>query len=166
MSDCQTIRYDSPCGPIELQVRRGKLAAAALCRTRSAAGESRANGAGTGRFAQALARYFAGREVGLARSAMDLAEVGPFRRRVYEALMQVPFGQVVTYGRLAGRIGRPRAARAVGQAVGRNPLPLFIPCHRVVAAGNRLGGFGAGLRWKAALLRHEGWTVKDGRIYR
>jgi methylated-DNA-[protein]-cysteine S-methyltransferase len=76
----------------------------------------------------------------------------------------VRFGEVVTYGELARRAGKPGAARAIGQAMGRNTLPIFVPCHRVVAADSGLGGFGAGLAWKAGLLRHEGWSVSEGRI--
>lgn len=87
---------------------------------------------------------------------IPLAEGGtPFRRAVWDALRRVPFGETVSYGELAARIGRPGAARAVGGAVGANPLLIFIPCHRVLAAGGGLGGFSAGLDAKRALLRLE-----------
>lgn len=79
----------------------------------------------------------------------------PFQLAVWQALRNIPFGEVVTYGELARRIGQPRAARAVGGAVGANPVPIIIPCHRVVAAGG-LGGYGPGLYWKERLLRLEG----------
>jgi methylated-DNA-[protein]-cysteine S-methyltransferase len=65
-------------------------------------------------------------------------------------------GEARSYGEVARAVRRPRAARAVGRAVGANPLPLLIPCHRVLAANGRLGGFGCGLRWKRFLLRLEG----------
>jgi len=87
-----------------------------------------------------------------------------FEQRVYRALLQVEFGRLITYGELAAQAGRPGAARAVGQAMGRNPWPIFVPCHRVVAAGGRVGGFSAGPEWKARLLEHEGWTMVDGRL--
>ncbi|MBC7227112.1 MAG: methylated-DNA--[protein]-cysteine S-methyltransferase [Thermoflexales bacterium] len=80
----------------------------------------------------------------------------PFQRRVWEELRRIPYGQTVTYGELARRVGRPDAARAVGQAVGANPIPIILPCHRVVGANGSLVGYGGGLDIKAALLRLEG----------
>ena len=79
----------------------------------------------------------------------------PFERQVWRALLQVPYGETRTYAWLARQIGRPRAARAVGQALGKNPLPLFFPCHRIVAVKGR-GGFSGGLAIKEFLLRLEG----------
>jgi len=78
-----------------------------------------------------------------------------FQKRVWKELGRIPFGKTITYGRLAGRIRNPAASRAVGNAAGANPLPVFIPCHRLVAAGGKPGGFSAGIRWKNKLLRHE-----------
>ncbi len=78
-----------------------------------------------------------------------------FQRRVWQALQETGWGEVTTYGALAARIGQPGAARAVGQAVGRNPILILIPCHRVLAAAG-LGGFSAGLWRKRTLLRLEG----------
>ena len=69
--------------------------------------------------------------------------------------MQIPYGATQTYGELALRIGKPGASRAVGTACGRNPLPVLVPCHRVVASGGKLGGFSAGLSWKYTLLNLE-----------
>jgi O-6-methylguanine DNA methyltransferase len=79
-----------------------------------------------------------------------------FQLQVWSALQQIPLGRVATYGEIAARIGSPGGARAVGQACGRNPVVLFVPCHRVVATQGRLGGFGSGLELKRALLLHEG----------
>jgi O-6-methylguanine DNA methyltransferase len=79
-----------------------------------------------------------------------------FQRRVWTELRNVPFGQTVSYGELARRIGRPEAARAVGGALGANPIPIIVPCHRVVGADGSLVGYGGGLEIKAALLRLEG----------
>jgi len=82
-------------------------------------------------------------------------EVPPFTRRCLEVLKEIPRGEVRTYGWLAERVGAPRAFRAVGRALASNPLPLFYPCHRVVAKEG-LGGFSAGLVWKRRLLAWEG----------
>src|SRR5262245_53829497 len=89
---------------------------------------------------------------------LDLDGVGPFARQVYEAARKIPTGQTRTYGELAKAVGRPAAARAVGQALGRNPIGLIIPCHRVVAAGGKPGGFSAhgGRATKARMLVIEG----------
>ncbi len=81
----------------------------------------------------------------------------PFQIAVWNELKKIPRGQTRTYGQIAAAIGRPCAARAVGSACGANPLPIFIPCHRVVAK-NGLGGFGSGLPWKKLLLKEEGWN--------
>lgn len=84
-----------------------------------------------------------------------------FQREVYDRLLEVEYGHVVSYGQLARAVGKPDMARAVGQAVGANPLPIVVPCHRVVASDGSLTGFGGGLRAKAALLKLEGIDV-DG----
>ena len=87
---------------------------------------------------------------------LDLAGVGPFPRRVLEQLAQVPYGEVTTYGRLAAQAERPRAARAVGTVMNRNPMPIVLPCHRVVGSTGKLVGYGGGLDRKERLLRLEG----------
>ena len=91
---------------------------------------------------------------------VDLGNLPEFSRAVLKACAGIPRGEVRTYGELATRVGRPHAARAVGQALARNPFPVIIPCHRVVASGGRLNGFGAGLAWKEALLASEGWEFE------
>jgi len=107
-----------------------------------------------------LREYFAGQ-----RTAFDLpldtSTATAFQATVYEELLRVPYGHVITYGELARRVGRPGGARAVGQAVGANPIPIVIPCHRVVSGAGRLGGFSGGLPNKVVLLRLEGVEV-DG----
>jgi methylated-DNA-[protein]-cysteine S-methyltransferase len=87
--------------------------------------------------------------------AVDLALAKPFSRRVLEQLARVPYGEVTTYGALAARAGHPRAARAVGTVMNRNPIPIVLPCHRVVGASGSLVGYGGGLERKETLLRLE-----------
>ena len=91
--------------------------------------------------------------------ALRLVGGTPFQRSVWEGIRSIPRGATISYAELARRIGRPGASRAVGQAVGANPIPLLIPCHRVVGANGGLGGFGGGLPMKRALLRQEGVAV-------
>lgn len=88
--------------------------------------------------------------------ALDLPDQPPFRRRVLEELARIPYGETVSYGRLAERCGRAEAARAVGNAVGRNPVPVVLPCHRVIRADGSPGEYGGGSERKRRLLRLEG----------
>ena len=102
-----------------------------------------------------LDEYFAGtrREFDL---EIDLSPIPVFHRQVLRELVRVPFGQVTTYGALAAKAGRPRAARAVGTVMNRNPVPIVLPCHRVVGSTGALVGYGGGLDRKRALLELEG----------
>jgi O-6-methylguanine DNA methyltransferase len=79
-----------------------------------------------------------------------------FQKSVWNALRKIPFGKTKSYGEIARTIGRPRAVRAVGGACGANPIPVLVPCHRVLAANGKLGGFSGGLKWKRKLLAREG----------
>lgn len=100
-----------------------------------------------------LREYFAGR-----RREFDiqlLLQGTPFQMRVWSALRDIAFGAVVSYGELAGRIGSPRAVRAVGAAVGRNPISVIVPCHRVIGSTGSLTGYAGGLERKRALLELE-----------
>jgi methylated-DNA-[protein]-cysteine S-methyltransferase len=99
--------------------------------------------------------YFAGRRR-VFELPVDLTVLPLFQRTVLEELVRVPFGQVETYGGLAARVGRPRAARAVGGALNRNPVPIVVPCHRVVGSTGKLVGYGGGLERKERLLALEG----------
>ncbi len=106
------------------------------------------------RAARELAEYFAGerRDFSVPRAV----SVGtPFQRRVWEELRRIPYGATISYAELAQRIGKPKAMRAVGSANGRNPVSIMVPCHRVVATGGGLGGYGGGLERKLKLLRLE-----------
>jgi methylated-DNA-[protein]-cysteine S-methyltransferase len=87
---------------------------------------------------------------------VDRALIGPFARKVLQATSRVGYGQLATYGEIANKIDRPNAARAVGSALGSNPIPIVIPCHRIVGANGRLTGYAGGLSRKEALLRLEG----------
>lgn len=86
--------------------------------------------------------------------ALDLKGTD-FQIQVWQGLREIPYGRTSTYGQVAREVGRPRSARAVGQACGANPIPLVVPCHRVLASGGGLGGFGSGLKWKKWLLNLE-----------
>jgi methylated-DNA-[protein]-cysteine S-methyltransferase len=108
-------------------------------------------------------RYFGGARIDFGRIALDLAGVDPFRRSIYDALRAVAWGETVTYGELAKRAGAPGAAQDVGVAMARNPVPLIIPCHRVLAAGGKLGGFSAPGRTQAKerMLALEGVFIDN-----
>ena len=86
---------------------------------------------------------------------VDLSSGSAFQQSVWAALREIPCGQTRSYGEVARLIGRPHAVRAVGGACGANPIPVLVPCHRVLAARNRLSGFSAGLKWKRLLLARE-----------
>jgi methylated-DNA-[protein]-cysteine S-methyltransferase len=102
-----------------------------------------------------LDEYFAGRRHAF-DLALDLRATPEFHRRVLEELDRVEYGHTTTYGALAAQVGAPRAARAVGTVMNRNPLPIVLPCHRVVGANGSLTGYGGGLDRKEWLLRLEG----------
>jgi methylated-DNA-[protein]-cysteine S-methyltransferase len=116
--------------------------------------------------AEQLKAYFAGKAVNFDID-LDLSEVTPFQRRVLECCARIPYGQVATYGELARRIGRPTAARAVGHAMARNPIPIVIPCHRVIASDGSLCGFSAdqGIALKRRLLDMEARASRPERRF-
>ncbi|HEX6708287.1 MAG TPA: methylated-DNA--[protein]-cysteine S-methyltransferase [Albitalea sp.] len=109
-----------------------------------------------------ITALLSGTPVDLVHVALDMDGLPDFHRRVYELARTIPPGQTRTYGELADRLGEPGAARAVGQALGRNPFAIIVPCHRVMAAGGRAGGFSApgGLRTKLRLL-----TIERARLH-
>lgn len=108
---------------------------------------------------QQLEEYFAG-----ARKNFDLPlkiNGTEFQVNVLKALLKIPYGETVSYGEIAKRIGKPKAVRAVGAANGRNPIPIVVPCHRVIGSSGDLTGFGGGLDTKEALLRLEAENTQD-----
>ena len=108
--------------------------------------------------ARQLAEYFGGRRDRF-DLPLDLSGVTPFTRKVLAATSEVPFGRLETYQGIARRVGKPGASRAVGNALGRNPIPVVVPCHRVVRSGGGLGGYTGGLQIKQHLLGLEGVTL-------
>jgi methylated-DNA-[protein]-cysteine S-methyltransferase len=131
-----------------------------LLRRVPAALEARPQGA----IAEAVAlleRYAAGEEIDFGDVPLDLSGADPFRLAIYRAARRLGFGQTTTYGGLAESAGHPGEARETGQALGSNPVPIIVPCHRILAAGNKIGGFSApgGARTKRRLLAMEGVSV-------
>ncbi len=92
---------------------------------------------------------------------LDIDTGSAFQRRVWQAIAQIPYGATASYAEIAAEAGSPGAFRAAGSACGNNPVALVVPCHRVLASGNRLGGYGGGLETKVWLLRHEGLTCNS-----
>lgn len=113
---------------------------------------------GVARAIEAIAALLQGEASDLSGIALDLDPVAPFERGVYELARTIPPGETLTYGEVASRLGAAGAAQAVGRALARNPFPIVVPCHRVMAAGGKLGGFSApgGSSTKRRLLAIEG----------
>jgi methylated-DNA-[protein]-cysteine S-methyltransferase len=103
---------------------------------------------------QRLIGYFNGEAVAFP-DLLDLADATPFQCAVWQVVCSIPYGQTESYARIAQQIGKPRGARAIGQALARNPLPVVVPCHRVIGARGKIGGFSYGLEMKQRLLQME-----------
>jgi O-6-methylguanine DNA methyltransferase len=101
----------------------------------------------------AFKSYFDGKPARLPPLDIEGTE---FQKNVWREMLKIPFGKTKSYGDIAKAVGKPKAVRAVGGACGSNPIPVFIPCHRVLAANNKIGGFSSGLGWKTKLLEIEG----------
>jgi len=111
----------------------------------------------TGLFSDLVKRfqsYFSGKKVDF-QDTLDYSGFTPFQHAVWEAARRIPYGQTRSYGWVAQQMGKPNAARAVGQALGRNPFSIIVPCHRVLAGDGCLGGFSGGLEIKKTLLKLE-----------
>jgi methylated-DNA-[protein]-cysteine S-methyltransferase len=160
-----TTTVDSPCGPllcvvdeagavVRIEFAKGRESQRITDRLRDEGIDVVEDPARTAEVRRQLAEYFAGE-----RQEFDLTlapEGTPFERTVWEALRTIPFGETRSYGEIASAIGRPGAARAVGRANGANPIPIVVPCHRVIGADGSLTGFGGGLEAKSRLLEIEG----------
>ncbi len=111
-----------------------------------------------------IVALLSGEEADLSPIALDLDRVGAFERRIYAIARAIPPGSTLTYGEIAARAGEPQAAQAVGQAMGKNPWPIVVPCHRVVGSNGKLGGFSArgGGRTKLRMLEIEGALKPEG----
>jgi methylated-DNA-[protein]-cysteine S-methyltransferase len=152
-------RQDSPYGELTVLVVDGRV------REISLPGDDQPDveiGAPIKPVAKQLDQWFYGKRHAFELD-LDLGEIAGFRRTVLETLVaEVPWGETVSYGELASMAGRPRAARAAGSAMRNNPIPFVIPCHRVLAAGGKIGGYGGGanaIDLKRALLAREGVLI-------
>ena len=151
---------DSPVGPLTLVAADGALVGLYMTEQRHLPARERLgepaddpDGAPFAEAAAQLQEYFDGERTGFdLRIALDGT---PFQRRVWAAPQDIPYGQTISYGQLADRIGQPSASRAVGLANGKNPVGIIVPCHRVVGADGGLTGYGGGIERKRYLLAHE-----------
>ncbi|HEV2845377.1 MAG TPA: methylated-DNA--[protein]-cysteine S-methyltransferase [Thermoanaerobaculia bacterium] len=157
---------DSPCGPlllvvdetsavVRIEFGNGRESQRKTVQRMQAAGiEVVEDASRTAGLRRQLEEYFAGERQ---EFDLELAPEGtPFERSVWEELKKIPFGETRSYGEVAQAIGRPGSARAVGRANGANPIPIVVPCHRVIGANGSLTGFGGGLEAKERLLELEG----------
>jgi methylated-DNA-[protein]-cysteine S-methyltransferase len=152
-SDRDTLVVPSPFGPLTLAAEGGALTALDFGAPAGFAEGARPADPVLTEAARQLAAYFAG---DLREFDLPLRPSGtPFQLGVWEALRSIPYGETIAYGELARSIGRPTAARAVGSANHRNPLPIVVPCHRVIGADGTLTGYAGGLDVKSALLAIE-----------
>lgn len=151
----RTVTVSSPIGPLTLTASPDALVSIAF------GGICESGGAPTPLLGQAvreLEEYFAG---GRRAFTIPLSPAGTvFQKKVWSALLEIPYGGTATYGEIAAKLGKPGGAVAVGQANSRNPIPILIPCHRVIGAGGKLVGYAGGLRVKEALLEIEGVSCK------
>ena len=164
----QSYIYHAPIGELWLRFSGEKLTKLSFRIDDAAAIRPVPDGAARAAFRQ-LDEYFAG-----TRTAFDLPYAlkgTPFEMRVWDALLHIPYGETRSYGEIALQAGSPRGARAVGAANHANPLPIIVPCHRVILAGGRLGGYGGGVETKRALLaleqnrqeKHQ-WDIDNTRL--
>lgn len=153
---CMTI--SSPVGSLVLRASNKGLVSLDRGKATRIKGEEKAE-RNVARAARELDEYFAGKRLKFT-VPLDLQGT-PFQLQVWSTLRKIPFGKAVSYGEEARMLGKPKAARAVGSANGRNPIPIIVPCHRVVAGDGSLGGYSAGLTMKRKLLALEGVSVAE-----
>ena len=137
-------------GPLRIEFSRRGLRRLDFCRS--------ALPGATGKFSRQLQAYAAGKAIKFG-CRLDLSAGTPFQQKVWRALQTIPRGETRSYAWVAKAIGKPKAARAVGAACGANPVPIIVPCHRVVASDGSLGGFSGGLALKKRLLKLEGVSL-------
>jgi methylated-DNA-[protein]-cysteine S-methyltransferase len=155
--------FDTPWGQGLVTVRQGRLAEIELPPLREGWSQPHEGGAGAvdreaiKHWVSELEAYFRGERLSWRRDEVDLGEesMTPFALRTMEALLTVPAGYTVSYGELAHMAGYPRAARAVGSVMAQNPIPIVVPCHRVIRSDGSLGRYGTDPGWKERLLAHE-----------
>ncbi|HEJ8087428.1 TPA: methylated-DNA--[protein]-cysteine S-methyltransferase [Serratia liquefaciens] len=116
--------------------------------------------ANPGGLTDAMQRYFSG-ELDVINDLPVMTAGTEFQRSIWQQLRQIPCGEIITYGELAKRIGRPTASRAVGMANGSNPISIVVPCHRVIGSQGALTGYAGGVQRKQWLLKHEGYLQND-----
>lgn len=165
-----TSRLESPCGELRLIVDQAgavvaidfhpeRWAWSALTRLRVPEAELVQSSDQTAELARQLREYFAGER---RTFELELSPTGSgFEKKVWQALVDIPYGETRSYGQIAATIGHPTAARAVGAANGANPIPIVVPCHRVIGANGSLTGFGGGLDNKRLLLALERGTPRQ-----
>jgi methylated-DNA-[protein]-cysteine S-methyltransferase len=156
MNEILTSTVESPIGPLTLIARDGVLTNVSMHEQRHTSPqpeEAVSDDAWFKDVAAQLDAYFAGE---LSSFDLEMSLLGtPFQRNVWTQLCEIPYGETISYGELARRVGNPNASRAVGLANGRNPIAIIVPCHRVIGANGSLTGYGGGLERKTWLLEHE-----------
>lgn len=157
-SGIRVARVSSPIGTLLLYADASGLVALDFPGARPAPGSVpwTTKDGGVLQAAEAALRDYFGKGKELPRKLAGRREGTPFQKKVWDAIARIPMGQTRSYGEIAEEVGHPRAARAVGSACGSNPLPLFVPCHRVVASMGRIGGYAGRTDLKIGLLKMEG----------
>ncbi|HBV49740.1 MAG TPA: cysteine methyltransferase [Alistipes sp.] len=149
----RSVRLDTPVGPVTVTATERAVTAVRFGAAGPAVGQAGDLPPVLRQAVEELREYFAGER---REFTLPLAPAGtPFQQQVWAALREIPYGATCSYGRIAGRIGRPKACRAVGMANNRNPIAIVVPCHRVVGASGALVGYAAGLEVKEKLLALE-----------
>jgi methylated-DNA-[protein]-cysteine S-methyltransferase len=156
MTDTLTTTIESPIGPLTLVARDGVVTNLAMHEQRHGApppADAQTDDTWFKDVADQLDAYFAGELISF---DVEMNLLGTtFQREVWSRLCEIPYGETISYGELAQRVGNPKASRAVGLANGRNPIAIIVPCHRVIGADGSLTGYGGGLERKTWLLEHE-----------
>ena len=152
--------YESPVGWIDLIAEENRVLSVSFSEVAPSSGPTfPPNIPILTRTIKLLDLYFAGGPVDFAEISVQLTYATDLQQQVWNAIRQIPYGEVRTYQWIANRIGRPKSARSIGNATGANPLSILIPCHRVIRSDGTLGGYGGGIERKRQLLTLEGYPV-------